>query len=512
MVGKCTGAATYAIDVRLPDMLYATVRMNPHLGGTMRGFDASRAEGLTGVKKIIPLAGGVIVVATNTWYAFQAANAIEFDWGPAPYPDALADHKQQISAALDSDIERRARNDGDVDRALTNVAVFEREYEVPYLAHATMEPLNAVAWLNGERLDIWAGNQWPTSARLDSADLAGVPPEAVHVHTTYLGGGFGRRLETDFIKVAVEAARAMAGVPVKVTWSREEDMTHDAYRPMAKSRCRAALAGNKPSALDIQLASLPLFSSHDYRSLGTYTDRPDVSISWGAGVQPYDIENYRVTSHAAGQLLPVGWWRGVGETQNCFFMETFMDELAYAAEEDPLELRLALLKDATSRAVLQSVADMSNWGSALPEGHARGVAFFRSSGAPTAQVIEIRDAGKGIELVNAFVAADVGMALDPRNLAGQLEGALIFGLTAAMYGEITVTDGRVDQTNFDQYDLLRIHQLPTIEVKLHENGQRLFGVGEAATPTAPPALGNAIHALTGSRLRELPFNKFVRFA
>ena len=177
-----------------------------------------------------------------------------------------------------------------------------------------------------------------------------------------------------------------------------------------------------------------------------------------------------------------------------------------------MELRLALLKDATSKAVLRSVADMSNWGSALPEGHARGVAFFRSSGAPTAQVIEIRATSKKIALVKAFVAADVGIALDPRNLAGQLEGALIFGLTAAMYGEITVTDGRVDQSNFDQYDLLRIHQLPAIEMKFHENGERLFGVGEAATPTAAPALGNAIYALTGSRLRELPFNKSVRFA
>jgi isoquinoline 1-oxidoreductase beta subunit len=493
-------------------MLYATVRMNPNLGGPMRGFDATRAEGMTGVKEIIPLAGGVIVIATNTWYAFQVANAIDFDWGPAPYPEAIAEHKQQIGAALDNDNSLRTRNDGDVDGALTNAAVIEREYEVPYLAHATMEPLNAVAWLNGNRLDIWAGNQWPTSARLDSADLAGVSREAVHVHTTYMGGGFGRRLETDFIKVAVEAARAMAGTPVKVTWSREEDMTHDAYRPMAKARCRAALAGNRPRALDIQLAAPPLSGSHDYRSRGTYTDRPDVSIAMGAGYQPYDIENYRVTSHAAGQLLPVGWWRGVGESQNGFFVETFMDELAYAAGEDPMELRLALLKDATSRAVLQSVADMSNWGSALPEGHARGVAFFRSSGAPTAQVIEIRDTARGIELVKAFVAANVGIALDPRNLTGQLEGALIFGLTAAMFGEITVTDGRVDQTNFDQYDLLRIHQMPAIEVKIHEDGQRLFGVGEAATPTAAPALGNAIHALTGSRLRELPFDKFVRFA
>jgi isoquinoline 1-oxidoreductase beta subunit len=493
-------------------MLFATVRMNPHLGGALLGFDASRAEAMRGVKKIVAVDGGVIVIATNSWYAFEAAEAIDFDWGPAPYPDSLADHEQQIGAALDNDNALRPRNDGDVEKALTDRAAFEREYRVPYLAHATMEPLNAVALLRDQRLDIWAGNQWPTSARRDGAAIAGVPPESVHVHTTYMGGGFGRRLETDFIRVAVEAAKAMAGTPIKVCWSREEDMTHDAYRPMARARCRAALADGRPAALDIQLASLPLFGSHDFRSNGSYSDKPDVSLALGASIQPYRIDHYRVTAHAAGQLLPVGWWRGVGETQNCFFMETFMDELANAVGEDPLSLRLALLEDATSRAVLQSVADKSNWGSPPPQGHARGVAFFVSSGAPTAQVVEIRDTGAGIELLKAWVAADVGIALDPRNLAGQLEGGLLFGLTAAIYGEITVTDGRVDQRNFDQYPLLRMNQTPTIEVEFHENGQTLFGVGEAATPTAAPALGNAIFALTGSRLRELPFSKSVRFA
>lgn len=289
-------------------------------------------------------------------------------------------------------------------------------------------------------------------------------------------------------------------------------MTHDAYRPMAQARCRAALANGRPFALDIQLASPPLFGSHEFRTKGSYRDKPDVSISLGAGAQKYRIDHYRVTAHATGQLLPVGWWRGVGETQNCFFMETFMDELASAMAEDPLSLRLALLEDATSRAVLQSVADRSNWGSPLPQGHARGVAFFVSSGAPTAQVVEIRDTGAGIELLKAWVVADVGFALDPRNLAAQLEGGLLFGLSAAIYGEITVTDGMVDQRNFDQYPLLRMHQIPTIEVEFYENGQTLFGAGEAATPTAAPALGNAIYALTGYRLRDLPFSKSVRFA
>jgi isoquinoline 1-oxidoreductase beta subunit len=237
----------------------------------------------------------------------------------------------------------------------------------------------------------------------------------------------------------------------------------------------------------------------------------DVSISMGAREQPYRIKNYRVTACAAPQLLPVGWWRGVGESQNAFFHETIIDELAHEAGRDPLLMRLALLEDAPSRQVLEDVAEMSGWDSPLPEDHGRGVAFARSSGAATAQVIEIGNTAESIRLLDAWIAVDVGIALDPRNIEGQLQGGLVFALTAAMMGEITLTDGKVGQTNLDNYPLLRMYQMPKVHVSIHENGRRIFGVGEAAVATTAPALGNAIFSATGKRLRELPFSKSVRF-
>ncbi len=512
MLAKCTGRAEYAIDVRLPGMLHGVVRRNPRLGGVMRGFDAAKAERMPGVKRIVPIETGVIVVATNTWYALEAAKTVEFDWGPAPYPDSGADHRRAVEEALENGDVRRPRDEGDVDRVLAESALLEGEYRVPYLAHATMEPLSAVALLRNGRLDIWAGTQFPTMVLAVGARIAGVSRADVKAHTTYMGGGFGRRLETDFVETAVHAAVAMQGTPVKVTWSREEDMSHDVYRPLAMARFRASVSDGRPTALDLRVSSPPLFASYNARNGGIYKNRADLSIDLGASEQPYEIANYRVTAHAAPRLLPVGWWRSVGESQNAFFHESIMDELAHAAGADPLTMRLELLTHAPSRKVLEAVAEMSNWGSRLPHGHARGVAYVLSSGAATAEVVEIRDTDAGIEILNAYVAVDVGIALDPRNIEAQLQSGLLFGLTAATMGEITVTNGAVDQSNFHDYPLMRMYQTPSIEVRIHQSGERMFGVGEGATPAAAPALGNAIFAATGRRVRELPFGKFVRFA
>jgi isoquinoline 1-oxidoreductase beta subunit len=511
MVDKCAGSAEFAIDVKHPDMLFATARLNPHLGSVMRSFDASKAETRRGVRKIVAIEQGVIVIATNTWYAFEAAKALEFDWGDAPYPHSTAGHREAVERAMDYEYHSRPRDEGDVDAVLADSELIEGEYRAPYLAHATMEPLSAVALFKEGRLDIWAGNQRPTKAVLISAAIARIDPARVKVHTTYMGGGFGRRLETDFVSTAVHAAMACAGTPVKVTWSREEDMTHGVYRPMAMARFRAAVSGHKPLALDLKVSSPSLVSSADVRYAGSSEDRPDKFTVTGARDQPYQIEHYRVTAYRPPNLLPVGWWRSVGESQNSFFHESIMDELAHAARVDPLTMRLAALKHAPSRKVLERVAEMSNWGSGLPVGHAMGVAYVLSSGAATAQVMEVRSTNAGIEILNAYVAVDVGIALDPRNIEAQIEGSLIFGLAAATKGEITVTNGRVDQTNFHDYPLPRMGQLPAITVSIVESGQRIFGVGESATASTAPALGNAIFAATGRRLRELPFAKSVRF-
>ena len=518
MLGKCTGTAGYAIDLDLPGLLYATVRRNPRIGGRMLGFDASKALTMPGVEHIIPMDWGVIVVATNTWYAFQAADQIEFDWGPTDYPDTTAGHRERVDRELAGKPYYRPRDDGDVEAALRDGHTIEGAYRAPYLAHAAMEPLNATAQLKDGRLDIWAGNQFPTLAVLVGASLTGLDKEAVRVHTPYMGGGFGRRFEMDDVEAAVRAAQAIPGRPVRVTYSREEDFCHDVYRPMAAARFRAAVVGGKPTALDLHLSAPSLFVSGSKRR-SSLTGEPeagvpkaDVSVTAGARRQPYEIEHYRVTAYRPTKLLPVGWWRAVGASQNCFFHESIMDELAHAAAADPLEMRLSLLEHPPSRQVLESVAEMSGWGSELPDGHARGVAYALFKKVATATVIEIAVSPAGIQLHRAFVAVDVGIALDPRNIEAQVQGALNFGLSAAMFGRVTVRDQAVEQTNFDAYPLLQMHQAPSIEVRIHEMVGDIRGVGEAATPTAAPALGNAIFAATGKRIRELPFGRSLRFA
>jgi isoquinoline 1-oxidoreductase beta subunit len=517
MPGKCAGTTEFGIDLSLPGLLYATVKRNPRIGGRMLGFDASRASKMRGVERIIPMETGVIVVATNTWYAFQAAEQIEFDWGPAPYPETTAGHRESVEAAFAGGPYYRPRDEGDVEATQEEARTIEGEYRVPYVAHAALEPLNATARLKDGRLDIWAGNQFPTLAVQVGAHLTGLKHDAVKVHTPNMGGAFGRRFEMDDVEAAVIAAQAIPGRPVRVTYSREEDLSHDAYRPTAMARFRGVVADGRPTALDLHLSAPSIFHSGALRRSRLTGSRPggpprqDVSITKGAREQPYRIKNYRVTAYRAEELLPVGFWRSVGASPNCFFHETAIDELAHAAGADPLAMRLSLIKHRRSRRVLESVAEMSSWGSDLPVGRARGVAFCFFKRVPTAQVIEIDHSEAGIRLVKAYVAVDVGIALDRRNIHAQVEGALVFGLSEAIFGEITVSDGSVDQTNFHDYPLLRMHQAPPVEVRIYEGGRQIRGVGEASTPTAAPALGNAIFAATGRRIRELPFGKTLRF-
>ncbi len=505
---KSTGTATYSIDVRLPDMLFATIKMNPVLGAGMNAYDPSDAENMPGVRKIVPLEGGVAVVATNTWYAVRAANAIRFDWDSGTYPATTEGHFDVVKRAFADKPDSKFRDDGDVDEALIESVEVDGEYKVPYLAHATMEPVNAVAYLRDGKLDIWAGNQAPIQAAKDGAKIAGVDQDDVTVHTTYMGGAFGRRAEMDFIKSAVHVATAMEGTPVLTTWTREEDTTHDNYRPLAIARFRANVS--QTPTLDLQV-SAPSVAESQFGRLGMPVAGPDITIAQAAWDQPYAIPNYRVRSYRAPVMLPVSSWRAVGASQNGFFHESAIDEMAYAADKDPLEYRLALLKDNVSRGVLEKVAELSNWGDELPDGHARGVAFVMSFGVPVAEVIEVQKTDSGIRLVSAYAVVDVGVALDPRNIEGQVESGIIYGLTAAMQNEITVRDGRIEQQNFNRYDSLRIASAPDIAVAVLENGPKIRGIGEPGLPPAAPALANAVFAATGQRIRELPLNKHIRF-
>ena len=511
MVAKCTGTAEFASDVNLPGMVYATVKMNPRLGGSLNGFDDSAARVSSGYIKTVELPGGLGILADNTWRAFRAADLIRCEWGDAPYPPTSDGILQQVSESfVEEQIDSRYRDDGDVAAVLEDSEVIEAEYTVPILAHATMEPMSAVAWLRDGRLDVWAGTQAPTAARDVAAKVSGLKSEAISIHTTYLGGGFGRRAEGDFIEQVVRLAGETGGRPVKMMWSREEDMCHDAYRPPAIARFKGAVSDGAPVAWDCGIASPSVMESQfgrmDMPAMG-----PDKLIVDGAVFQPYAIPNYRVTGYRAPASLPIGYWRSVGASYNGFFHECFMDEMALAAGADPLEMRLRLLNHEPSREVLRTVGEMSGWSGPLAQGRGRGVAFTLSFGVPTAEVVEVAMTERGVKIEKAWIAADVGTALDPGILEAQLSGGMIFGLTAAVQGEITLENGEVQQTNFHDYDGLRMYQTPEIEVRVLENGKHIRGIGEPGTPPAPAALANAVYSLTGQRYRSLPLNKHLDF-
>ncbi len=510
MVAKVTGTAAFTADLRLPGMRFATARTNPHLGSAMKSYDASAAEAMPGVEQIVEIPGGVAVVATSTWAAFQAADAITFDWDAATYPASSAAITQVLTDSLSPDFQdSRNRDDGDVDAALTG-DIFTAAYSVPYLAHATMEPMTAAALLQDGRLTVWAGNQLPTQVLKEGATLTGLPQTAISVETMLMGGGFGRRAEMDVIKQAITVAMAMEGTPVLLTWTREEDMTHDMYRPAALARVRARVDGGLITAFDLSTVSSSVIESQGGR-LGFSIPGPDAAIVQGAADQPYTFANYRVTGYRAPVMVPVGSWRSVGNSQNAFFSESAVDELAHLAGADPLEFRMSHLTHEPSRGVLQAVAQMSNWGT-VPAGRARGVAFCLSFGVPTAQVIEVMDTPDGIRMTGAWSAVDVGVALDPGNLQAQVMGAMVYGLSAAIRGEITLAEGRVQQSTFWDFEPLRQPQVPPIMVQVLETMPEIRGIGEPGTPPAAPALANAIFALTGQRLRDMPFNKTVKFA
>ena len=521
IVAKSTGAQTYGIDLMFPDMVYATVRTNPGMGGGMNGFDASRAEKMRGVKKIVPIANGVGVIADNTWRAFQAADAIEFDWAPAPYPASSDEMWGRFeSAFVEDNREIRFKDDGDVDAAVDGPNVIEAEYRVPFLAHAPLEPMSVVILLTDERLDIWTGTQIPTFVCWNAASMTGLNGDQIHLHVQMSGGSFGRRLEDDYIQQAIELAQSLKGTPIKLTWTREEDMTHDFPRTMELSRARGSFKDGKVDSLDLSIASLSTMESQLGRQMKQYfgsggipmpLPSPDITIVAGAWDQPLSIPNYRVSGYRVPKMVPVSSWRSVGASGNAFLHDAFLDELIHAAGADPLEERIRLCWHETSRKVLETVGEMAGWGGELDENQGRGVAFCMSFGVPVAEVVEVTNTERGIRIDKVFVAADVGRVIDPVNFEAQVQGGVIWGLGHAMNCELTYEDGLPLQTNYHAYEGMRLYQCPEIMVRGLENGEKVRGIGEPPVPPAAPALANAIFAATGKRIRELPLNRHIDF-
>jgi len=493
---KVDGTAQFGIDAKLPGMAYAAVRAAPVFGGKLESMDPAKVRDLPGVRKVVDLGDAVAVVADDFWQATQALEALApaFDDGGNGHweqGDIFRRFADDLDASAASGDEETDVEKGDTRAALERAAsVVEAEYRVPFLAHAPMEPMNCTARVKDGRCELWLGTQNPLGFAKDVARALGIEQDAVTVHNQYLGGGFGRRAFSDF---AIQAARiaADAGVPVKLIWSREEDTRHDHYRQASISRFRAGLdADGKPLAWHNHYVN-----KHDPE------EAPHI---------PYGIDNQRILYTKSATHVPWGFWRSVDHSLHAFFTESFVDELAVAAGRDPYDYRRDLLAhEPRFLAVLDLAAEKSDWGKSLPTNHGRGIAIHRSFGTIVAEVVEVRVADGKARVERVVCAADPGFAIHPDGLAAQMESGIAYGLTAALFGEISIRHGAVAESNFHDYPMLRIDEAPAIETHIinSNGGETLGGAGEPGTPPAAPALANAIFDATGIRIRELPVRR-----
>ncbi len=514
MVGKVTGTAEYGLDVRLEGMLFASVKASPVFGGRLLDMDTFEARAIPGVRKILRLPDAVAAVADDTWTAMRAVDTVEVVWEAPTYPETSAEIMDAIAASFDGEPDQVDRDDGDVDALRVGPTAVEAEYRLPYLAHACMEPMNATALFVDGRLTVWTGNQAPTVLRDRCAETAGIESSAVEIVTPYMGGGFGRRAEPDVAVQATRVAIEMPGTPIQLVWSREEDTRHDTYRPATIGRARGEVKDGELVSLAIDVAAPSVFHQSAPRIFGFTPPGPDATTTEGSANQPYRIENYRVRAFHPEIPVPIGFWRSVGNTQNAVYHECFIDELAEAAGRDPIEFRLGMMRDEhePSALLLERVRAMSGWTGSTPEGVGRGVAFCHSFGTGCAQVVQVRRTDRGVRITDVWCAADPGLVLDPGNAEAQLMSGIVYGLSAAMTGEITLSEGRVEQSNFHDYEVMRIDQTPAIHIALQSNQEHMGGLGEPGTPPSTPALMNALHDLDGERHRELPLSKRVTFA
>jgi len=514
MPAKCTGTEMYGIDLKIDGMVHAAVRANPGVGAGVESFDASVAEQMRGVQQVLPIENGVAVIADNTWRAWRAADAIDIKWAPGPYPASTAEIFAQIESVVDDEAHRdhRQRDEGDVDAALEEGDIFEATYKVPYLAHAPMEPMNAIALVTDEKCEIWTGTQIPLFIRDHAVKLTGLDAENVLVYVQPMGGSFGHKLEDTHVLQAVEIAMAVKGTAVKLVWSREEDMTHDYLRPGAVAKGRGKVANGKVETFDLSVGQSALMADWFGRLMGMKIPGPDATITTGSWDQPFDFPNYRVTGYRAPVMVPISSWRSVGASGNGFFHDSLLDELILKAGADPLAERIRLCLDDTSKKVLEKVGEISGWdGPSMGENRGRGVAFCLSFGVPTAIVTEVTNTDAGIKIDKVYVVVDVGEVLDPVNLEAQVFGGVIFGMAHAMNCETTFENHAAQQNNYHAYEGMRLYQVPEFDVVALNNGKKIRGIGEPGVPPAAPSLGNAIFAATGQRIRELPFNKQIDF-
>jgi len=500
---KVNGTAQFGIDVRIPGMLVATVVRPPVFGGRVKSVSSAAAKAVAGVKDVVQFESGVAVIATDTWSALKGRQALKVEWN-----DGV--NAGTTSAEIRSDFTRLAgtsgavaRNEGNVESALSTAPnTLTVDYELPFAAHATMEPMNCTAHVRADGADVWAPTQAPTNFQRMAAQIAGLKPSDVRFHVTMVGGGFGRRSRTDVLEDAVRLSK-LTGAPIKVMWTREDDMQHDFYRPFGIHRMQGAVgADGWPVAWMHRIVTQAALGGGRGANGAPAVNFDAVG---GAVELPYAIPNLRVENIITASAVPVAPWRSVGHSQNGFVTEAFLDELAAAGKKDPVEVRRRLLaKSPRHLGVLELAANKAGWGTPLPAGSARGVAVHAMSGTYVAQVAEVTVEKNQIKVNRVVCAVDCGVVINPDTVAAQMEGAIVYGLTCALKNEITIAGGRVEQANFNTYPMLRLTETPRVEVHLVPSTEAPGGMGEPGVPPIAAAVANAVFAATGKRLRKLP--------
>ena len=502
---KVNGKAVYGIDARPPGLKFAAIAICPEFGGKVGHVDDSKAKQIPGVRQVVVLDELVAVVGDHTWVAKQGLAALDVTWDEGPNAHVTSDDVWRQIRASSEQQGAVAKTAGDVPKGLGTGDRLDAAYEMPFLAHAQMEPLNCTVHVTADSCEVWVGSQVLARAQEVAAKVTGLPLEKVTVHNHLIGGGFGRRLEVDYVEIAVRVAKQVDG-PVKVTWSREEDMQHDVYRPVYRNVLAASVSDGRIIGWSYRVTGSSIIA----RWLPpAFQKGVDIDAVDSAADIPYDIANLQVEyKRDEPPAVPTGFWRGVGPNNNVFAIESFIDELARKAGKDPVSFRRDNLgKTPRLLAAIDLVTSKAGWGKPLPPRSGRGIAAQISFGSYIATVAEVEVGDNGIVRVKRLVTAvDTGIIVNPDTVVAQLQSGLIFGLTAALWGEITVKNGRVQQSNYNDYRVLRINEVPEIEVHLIASGEAPGGIGETGTTAAPPAVGNAIYAATGVRLRRLPID------
>ena len=494
---KTNGSAQFGIDVRLPEMMYASIRQSPVFGGEVLSFDEDAALNIRGVKKVIPIPNGIAVVADNTWRAEKGIKALNVKFkGGKTIGLESKDVQMQMLKALDAEGKTKLEENKTLDL----------EYEVPFLAHSTLEPMNCTAHVTENFCKIWVPTQSQGGSKDAAIEITGLDEEQIQIRTTYLGGGFGRRAETDFVKQALIIAKEL-GKPVQLTWTREEDMQHDFYRHASISRFQIGLGKDGSlSSWNNQLVSPSILKR--YFAPMSWFDLDPTSTE-GADELPYAIQDFDFKYSIVDPGIPVGWWNSVGSSYNAFFTESAIDEAAHLAQKDPLDYRMKLLAGKPRfQNVLEKLAKVSQWGRVLPKGHGLGISIHKTRGSISGAVIEVSTDPTGMLTLNkAWLAIDCGKVVNPDTVRAQMEGGFNMGLSACLGEEITLKDGRVEQSNFHDYHIMKLRGVPEISVEIIESGFEIGGVGELGPPLAAPTLVNAIFSSTGKRIRSLPLSK-----